>query len=63
MKAASKRIAYGIYLYKDLYISVYEGNIQRVWNIYSDSDLLDEFAVGFNTKKEAMEYIDKSIKK
>ena len=60
VKKVSKKIAYGIYIYQGLYISVYEGTISRVWNIYNDDSLINEFAIGFNTKKEAMEYIDKS---
>jgi hypothetical protein len=59
-KMKSKKLYFGCYAYKGLYISVYEGTISRVWNIFKDEDLIYEYAVGFDTKREALAYIDKN---
>ena len=59
-RVSSKKLGGGIYEYKGFYISRYDGTSQTLWNIYKDSDLTDEYAVGYLTKKDAMDSIDKS---
>jgi hypothetical protein len=54
----SKKISRGVYLYKGLYISVTEGTTSSVWNIYEDIYCIDEYAIGFHTKKDAIIFID-----
>lgn len=54
---SSKKIAIGLYLYKGFYISAYRGSLQTIWNIYKDKDCTQEYAIGFLTKKDAIEYI------
>ena len=54
----SKKISRGVYLYKGLYISVTEGSSENVWNIFTDIYLTDEYAIGFHTKRDAMNFID-----
>jgi len=54
----SKKIANGIYLYKGKYISSWRGTSQTIWNIFNDKYLLNEYAIGFDSKKEAMSFID-----
>ena len=54
----SKKIAYGIYLYKGKYISAYHGTSETIWNIFNDYYLQNEYAIGFVSKKQAMSYID-----
>jgi hypothetical protein len=59
-RVSSKKIGGGVYEYKGLYISRYDGTSQTIWNIYNDSDLTDEYSVGYLTKKDAMDSIDRS---
>jgi hypothetical protein len=58
MKTKAKKIHLGMYEYKGFYISVYEGTSGRVWNIFNDRYLIEEHAIGFRTKKEAIQFLD-----
>ena len=59
----SKKMSVGIYFYKGKYISVYRGTSENTWNIFNDYYLLDEYAIGFLSKKQAMSFIDTHQKK
>ena len=54
----SKKITSGIYLYKGKYISSLRGTSETIWNIFNDKNLIDEYAIGFLSKKQAMSFID-----
>lgn len=53
------KIAKGIYRHcrTNKYISLQFGTTKNWWAIYDDADLTKEFANGFDTKKEAAEYL------
>jgi hypothetical protein len=53
----SKKIYEGVYLFNGLYISVYRGTLSNVWSIYRDEYCTDEYAVGFRTKADCMEFL------
>ena len=55
----------GHYVYKGKYIMSRKGygvGATTTWNIWNDRGAIDEYALDFNTKKEAMEYIDENVK-
>lgn len=56
-KMTSKKVYQGLYLCLGKYISVYQGTSHNVWNIFNDYHCTDEYAVGFYTKQQAMEYL------
>jgi len=60
MKSKTKKISNGIYLHlsSGKYISLWEGISSFCWNIFNDEFLTEEHAIGFNTKKEAIESLD-----
>ena len=58
----TKKICKGVYKLRGFYISAYYGEIETVWNIYTDSHLINEYAVGFNTKKECIEFLSRNKK-
>jgi len=55
----------GHWLYKGKHIYKRKGygvGASTTWNIWNDEYAMDEYAIGFNTKKEAMLYIDEYVK-
>jgi hypothetical protein len=56
----TKKISNGVYFHltTEKYVSAFVGCSSTVWNIFNDEDLCDEFAIGFHTKKEAVEYLN-----
>jgi hypothetical protein len=57
---ATKKIIVGLYLHlkSQKYVSANVGDLSTVWNIFNDRDLCDEFEIGFNTKWQAVEYLN-----
>tara|TARA_R110000822_G_scaffold18590_1_gene61297 strand:+ start:4699 stop:8583 length:3885 start_codon:yes stop_codon:yes gene_type:complete len=60
-KISSKRVGDGHYLYKGKHIMRWVGSQYTLWNIWNDEHGMDEYALSLNSKKEAMEYIDKYV--
>lgn len=60
MATQSKKIANGLYQHKSTgkFISAFYGEIETIWNIWNDVNCINEFAVGFATKSEAIEYLN-----
>jgi hypothetical protein len=56
----TKKILIGLYLHLNSkkYISAWVGPTSTVWNIFNDRELCDEFEIGFNTKWQAVEFLD-----
>jgi hypothetical protein len=63
--AATKKIRNGVYLHiaTKKYIRSRKGSIRTMWNIWNDKSAIDEFAIGFHTKSEAVEFLDSLAKK
>jgi len=61
MKKQTKKLFQGHYLHLETkkHISSCIGEIYTSWNIWNDETLCDEFAIGFNTKWQAVEYLNK----
>jgi hypothetical protein len=56
----TKKIRTRLYLHinSNKYISSFVGCSSTLWNIFNDEYLCDEFAIGFNTKWQAIEYLN-----
>ena len=61
----TKKIHQGLYLHLETskYITAFVGSSSTCWNIFNDRDCVDEFWIGFNTKWQAVEYLDTLIEK
>jgi ribosomal protein S18 acetylase RimI-like enzyme len=55
----SKRLGDSTYEYKGYFIKKWDGGEDSFWNIWRDEYATDEVAIGFRTKKDAIEYINK----
>ena len=51
----------GHWVYKGKYLHKRVGSQSTQWGIWDDQYATEEYAIGFNTKKEAMEFIDKNV--
>tara|TARA_R110000868_G_scaffold154729_1_gene380833 strand:+ start:986 stop:1234 length:249 start_codon:yes stop_codon:yes gene_type:complete len=61
MKQKTKKLFQGHYLHLETnkHISSCVGENYTTWNIWNDATLCDEFAIGFNTKWQAVKYLDR----
>lgn len=55
----SKRLGDSTYEYRTFFIKKWDGGQDSYWNIWGDEYAYDEIAIGFRTKKDAMDYLDK----
>ena len=53
----TKKISSGLYFFNGFYISLSYGNSNNIWNIWKDEHCTIEVAIGFHTKKQAIETI------
>ena len=60
-KISAKRVGDGHYLYKGKHIMRWVGSQYTMWNIWNDEYGMDEYQLSLNSKKEAMEFIDKNV--
>jgi hypothetical protein len=62
-QSSTKRISQGHYLHlaTGLHIVFCMGEQTGYWNIWKDADLIDEWAVGLNTKWQCIEMIENSM--
>ena len=58
---SSKRVGDGHYLYKGKHIMRWVGSQDTMWHIWNDEYGMDEYQLSLNSKKEAMEFIDKNV--
>lgn len=66
MRSQTKKISEGHYMHVSTkkHISAHYGCSDTIWNIYNDDTLCDEFAIGFRTKSDAINYLNSlTIKK
>jgi len=58
--AATKKISEGLYLHLSTkkYVSSFVGCSSTIWNIFNDENLSCEFAIGFNKKYQAIEFLN-----
>lgn len=58
MKNQTKKISYQVYQHiaTNLFISKLEGENWSTWNVWKDSELMEEYAIGFHTKADAVSY-------
>jgi hypothetical protein len=56
----TKKIEAGLYLHiqSKKYISAWVGKTSTIWNLFNDIELCDEFQIGFNTKWQAIEFLN-----
>jgi hypothetical protein len=61
----TKKLQSGVYIHiaTKKYITSFVGEISTVWNIWNDENFCNEFAIGFNTKWQAVDYLDSIISK
>lgn len=54
-----KRLQKGFYYSPDTnkWIAKVEGEIENYWNIWNDENVTEEFAIGFNTLNDAVEFL------
>jgi len=57
---STKKVYQGLYIHikSGKYIAIRIGDQSNTWNIWNDTYLCDEFAIGFTTKWECVEYLD-----
>lgn len=55
-----KKLYSGHYLHvpTQKHITLWQGDKSRFWSIFHDSTLCDEMCIGFNTKRQAIEYLN-----
>jgi|LakMenE01Jun11ns_1017448.scaffolds.fasta_scaffold9672822_3 hypothetical protein len=65
IKTATKKLYQGHYLHLETkkHISACVGDLYTTWNIWNDEHLCDEFAIGFNSKWQAVEFLNKLSEK